>query len=218
MGGMAESLLSNAIEAVSRRDVALAERTVSDDAKVDACQRELEERAFAELISAKTDERHLREIVTAIKIGVDLERVGDLAKNVARRALIFNREEPLRLTHSLVRMGRIALTQLTHALDSYRDYDAERARRVWAGDEEIDELYNTMFRELLTYMMEDPRTIGFCTHLLFVAKNFERAGDHATNIAETVSYMITGEHLSDDRPKSDETSRVGPDDLKRASG
>ena len=120
--------------------------------------------------------------------------------------MVLNREPPIRLAQSLGRMGRQTLRQLKGVLDAYSDRDPEAAKNVWRSDEEIDELYNSLFRELLTYMMEDPRTIGLCTHLLFVAKNIERAGDHATNIAETVHYMVTGNYLNLDRPKADLTS------------
>jgi phosphate transport system protein len=148
----------------------------------------------------------LRATLAAIKIANELERIGDLAKNIGKRALVLNREPPIRLTQSLARMGRQSLAQLKMVLDAYSDRDAEAARNVWRHDEEIDELYNSLFRELLTYMMEDPRTIGLCTHLLFIAKNIERAGDHATNIAETVYHMVTGTFMRIDRPKADITS------------
>jgi phosphate transport system protein len=148
----------------------------------------------------------LRDTLAAIKIASELERIGDLAKNIAKRALVLNREPPIRLTQSLARMGRASLNQLKLVLDSYSDRDAKGAEAVWRNDGEIDEIYNSLFRELLTYMMEDPRTISLCTHLLFVAKNIERTGDHATNIAETVYHMVTGGHLAMDRPKSDITS------------
>ena len=148
----------------------------------------------------------LRATLAAIKIANELERIGDLAKNIGKRALVLNREPPIRLTQSLARMGRQSLAP---AQDGARCLFRPRrrgGRNVWRHDEEIDELYNSLFRELLTYMMEDPRTIGLCTHLLFIAKNIERAGDHATNIAETVYHMVTGSFLRNDRPKADVTS------------
>jgi len=148
----------------------------------------------------------LRETLAAIKIASELERIGDLAKNIAKRSLVLNREPPIRLTQSLARMGRATLSQLKRVLDAYSDRDAAGAEAVWRQDDEIDEIYNSLFRELLTYMMEDPRTIGLCAHLLFVAKNIERSGDHATNIAETVYHMVTGRHLETERPKADVTS------------
>jgi phosphate transport system protein len=138
----------------------------------------------------------------------ELERIGDLAKNIAKRAIVLNREQPIRLTQSLARMGRQVLAQLKQVLDAYARRDLAGAQAVWKQDGEIDEIYNSLFRELLTYMMEDPRTIGLCTHLLFVAKNIERAGDHCTNVAETVYYMVSGDHLAADRPKADVTSET----------
>jgi phosphate transport system protein len=150
----------------------------------------------------------LREVIAAIKITSDLERIGDLAKNIAKRTLVIQGdfETPPRLIQGIVRMGRLAQGQLKSVLDSCSDRNAQLAVQVWRGDEEIDEMYNSIFRELLTYMMEDPRMIGVCTHLLFIAKNIERIGDHATNVAETVYYVVTGEILMDGRPKGDKTS------------
>ncbi len=214
MGGLAESQLSAAIESIARRDVALAELTIREDERIDAWQRRIESQAIALAGGGVVEDQDLRAMLASIRIAVDLERIGDLAKNIAKRTLSVSEEEPLRVTQSLVRMGRIALAQLKNALDAYGDRDAEKARSVWGGDDEIDELYNSLFRELLTYMMEDPRTIGFCAHLLFVAKNFERVGDHATNIAETVCYVITGEYLSNVRPKGDVTSLLKPNETK----
>jgi len=150
----------------------------------------------------------LREAMTAIKIAADLERIGDLAKNISKRSLVIfqDYETPNRLVQGLSRMGKLALGQLKLVLDAYTNRDVEMANKVWLSDEEIDEMYNSVFRELLTYMMEDPRMIGMCTHLLFVAKNIERIGDHATNIAETVSYLVTGDRMVGERPKGDKTS------------
>jgi phosphate transport system protein len=206
MGGLAESQFANAIEAVAKRDTKLAEAAIGSDERVDRIQQTVEDQALRLLALRQPMAVDLRNTLSAIKIAYELERVGDLAKNIGKRALILNREPPIRLTQSLARMGRQALTQLKSVLDAYSDRDAEAAKSVWRHDEEIDELYNSLFRELLTYMMEDPRTIGLCTHLLFIAKNIERAGDHATNIAETVHHMVTGTYLRIDRPKADLTS------------
>jgi phosphate transport system protein len=149
----------------------------------------------------------LREAISAIKISTDLERIGDLAKNIAKRAIVLQDfDGSAKLIQGISRMGHLAQTQLKHVLDAYSNREASVAMEVWREDEEIDAMYNSVFRELLTYMMEDPRTIGISTHLLFVAKNIERIGDHATNIAETVSYLVTGEWVNDTRPKSDTTS------------
>jgi len=206
MGGMAESQLSDSIEAITRRDSTLAQRIIDGDRRIDALEMDLERHAVACLSECGPQGADLREVLSAVKIAADLERIGDLAKNVAKRTLVLNREEPVKLTHGLTRMGYQALTQLKDVLDAYSSRDIERAVSVWRRDEDIDELYNSLFRELLTYMMEDPRVIGLCTHLLFIAKNLERIGDHATNIAEIVYYLVHGAHMSDQRPKGDVTS------------
>ncbi len=206
MGGLAEAQLADAADAIAKRDTMLAERAISGDPDIDALQQQIEDQALKLLALRQPMAVDLRETLAAIKIASELERIGDLAKNIAKRALVLNREPPIRLTQSLARMGRASLSQLKLVLDAYSDRDAEGAETVWRNDDEIDEIYNSLFRELLTYMMEDPRTIGLCTHLLFVAKNIERAGDHATNIAETVYHMVKGGHLSSDRPKADVTS------------
>lgn len=208
MGGMTEAQLTNAIEAVSRRDSQLAERTVQEDRRIDALEAEIEARAIRIIALRQPMASDLREAISAIKISTDLERIGDLAKNIAKRALVIQGDfdTPVRLIQGIVRMGRLAQNQLKLVLDATSNRDAHAAMEVWRGDEEIDEMYNSVFRELLTYMMEDPRMIGVCTHLLFIAKNIERIGDHATNVAETVTYFVTGERVVDDRPKGDKTS------------
>jgi phosphate transport system protein len=206
MGGLAEAQLADAIDAIAKRDTALAEAAIGGDPRIDQLQTSVEEQAVRVLALRQPMAIDLRETLAAIKIASELERIGDLAKNIAKRAIVLNREPPIRLTHSLARMGRVALSQLKLVLDSYSDRDTAGAEAVWRQDNEIDEIYNSLFRELLTYMMEDPRTIGLCTHLLFVAKNIERCGDHATNIAETVYHMVSGGHLTTERPKADVTS------------
>jgi phosphate transport system protein len=206
MGGLAEAQFANAIEAIAKRDAKLAEAAIGSDERVDRIQQNVEEQALKLLALRQPMAIDLRTTLAALKIANELERIGDLAKNIGKRALVLNREPPIKLAQSLARMGRQALAQLKTVLDAYSDRNAEAAKAVWRQDEEIDELYNSLFRELLTYMMEDPRTIGLCTHLLFIAKNIERAGDHATNIAETVYHMVTGTYLRVDRPKADLTS------------
>jgi phosphate transport system protein len=208
MGGLAEAQFSNAVDAIARRDTTLAETAVGGDKRIDDMQLEVEDRALKLLALRQPMAVDLRETLAAIKIASELERIGDLAKNIAKRAIVLNREPPIRLTASLARMGKQALAQLKHVLDAYSDRNAEAAEAVWKQDPEIDEIYNSLFRELLTYMMEDPRTIGLCTHLLFVAKNIERSGDHATNIAEVVYHMVKADHLSNERPKADTTSET----------
>jgi phosphate transport system protein len=206
MGGLAEAQLAAAIESVVRRDTPLAERTIAEDVRVDQIGHKVEHTAVRLLALRQPVALDLRETLAAIKMAIDLERIADLAKNVAKRALVLNREEPMRLTQSIGRMGRQCLSQLKLVLDAYAQRDASRALEVWRSDENIDELYNSLFRELVTYMMEDPRTIGLCAHLLFLAKNLERIGDHATNIAETVHFLVTGHYLDQERPKGDVTS------------
>tara|TARA_R110002124_G_scaffold1637_24_gene10051 strand:- start:2239 stop:2949 length:711 start_codon:yes stop_codon:yes gene_type:complete len=208
MGGLAEAQLADAIEAVSRRDTALAELAVSQDRRIDVLEHEIEARAVRVIALRQPMASDLREAISAIKISTDLERIGDLSKNIAKRAIVIQGDfdTPVRLIQGIARMGRLAQVQLKSVLDACSNRDAQLAVEVWKGDEEIDEMYNSVFRELLTYMMEDPRTIGVCTHLLFIAKNVERIGDHATNIAETVHYVVTGETMLDNRPKGDTTS------------
>jgi phosphate transport system protein len=207
MGGLVEQQLLSAIDAVVRRDLQMAEQAVSSDLKVDALQHAIEDKAMALIGSKHPSGKEVRETLSAIKIAGDLERIGDLAKNVGKRAMVLGRDAPEKhLAQGLARMGRLAATQVKTVLDSYAQRDTAAAATVWRRDEEIDELYNSLFRELLTYMMEDPRKISASTHLLFIAKNFERVGDHATNIAETVHYLIHGAPLGDQRPKSDITS------------
>jgi len=208
MGGLAETQLAAAIEAIARRDSEAAERAVGGDVRIDEIQQAIEDKALKLLALRQPMARDLRDTLAAIKIAAELERIGDLAKNIAKRALVLNREPPIRLTQSLARMGRQAQAQLKEVLDSFSDRNAEEAEAVWNRDGEIDEIYNSLFRELLTYMMEDPRTIGLCTHLLFVAKNIERCGDHCTNIAEVVYHMVNAGHLASERPKADITSET----------
>ncbi len=208
MGGLTEAQLASAIEAISRRDSAAAERAVGSDARIDEMQAQIEERALKLLALRQPMAVDLRETLAAIKTAAELERIGDLAKNIAKRALVLNREPPIRLTQSLARMGKAAQNQLKQVLDAFSNRNAEEAETVWNRDGEIDEIYNSLFRELLTYMMEDPRTIGLCTHLLFVAKNIERSGDHCTNIAEVVYHMVRADHLANNRPKADTTSET----------
>ena len=208
MGGMAEAQLAAAIDAIAKRDTGLAESAVGGDKQIDQLQLSIEDQALKLLALRQPMAVDLRDTLAAIKIASELERIGDLAKNIAKRAIVLNREPPIRLTTSLARMGKQALSQLKQVLDAYSDRNADAAEAVWKQDGEIDETYNSLFRELLTYMMEDPRTIGLCTHLLFVAKNIERSGDHCTNIAEVVYHMVTATHLAANRPKADTTSET----------
>lgn len=203
MGGLAEVAVNEAINAITRRDTNLAQLVVQRDAKIDAAQREIEKRAIRLFALRQPLASDLRTVLTGWRISSELERVGDLAKNIAKRALILNQAEPIQLTRSVERMGRMTVLHMKQVLDAYSNRDVPAAVGVWFQDEGVDAHYNSLFRELLTYMMEDPRTIGSCAHLLFVAKNIERIGDHCTNIAEQVHYLVTGEEIASERPKAD---------------
>ena len=202
MGGIAEKMVADSMDALSTLDVELAKKVVEADPRLDALQREIEESAILTIARRQPMAVDLREIVAAIRVSGDLERVGDLAKNIAKRAMKIAAEARLpRAIIGLKHMNDVAAMQLKDVLDAYAQRDGEAARKVWLQDAELDALEDSVFRDLLTFMMEDPRNISFCTHLLFCSKNIERMGDHATNIAETVHYLVTGETLPLDRPK-----------------
>lgn len=204
MGGLTEAQVADAITAVVKRNQELAASVVGRDDKLDAAEREIERRAIRLIALRQPMANDLRRTMSSMKVANNLERCGDLAKNIAKRTLVIVESEPLTpLTRSIERMGKLVLTRLTSVLDAYTRSDLERALAVWSQDDEVDEHYNSLFRELLTYMMGDPRTITACAHMLFVAKNLERIGDHATNIAEIVHYEITGEEMISARPKTD---------------
>ena len=207
MGGLAEQLITDAVEALSKRDTALAQQIIAADAAIDALQREIEEKSVLTIARRQPMAIDLREIIAALRVSNDLERIGDLAKNIAKRVVALGREFRFpTVMRGVENMADLVLAALKHVLDAYARRDIEEAMEVWRGDEAIDAVNNSLFRELLTYMMEDPRNITFCTHLLFCAKNIERMGDHATNIAETVYYIAEGRPLVDERPKGDTTS------------
>jgi phosphate transport system protein len=206
MGGLAESQLADAIEAVTKRDSDLAARVIQDDEKVDQLERDLDNLAIRLLALRQPMARDLREIVAALKIAADIERICDYAANVAKRSIALAQSPPLQLVYALPRMAHLALLLVKDVIDAYVARDADKAIAVWNRDEELDEMYSSVFREFLTYMMEDPRNIGACTHLLFMAKNIERIGDHATNIAENLYYLVHGTPLTEARPKGDRSS------------
>ena len=202
MGGLAEAQVSDAVEAVAGRNVPLAQSLIGRDAKLDQMQVDIEKKSIRMIALRQPVAQDLRRTVAALKMAWSLERTGDLAKNIAKRALVISEAEPITpLTRSIERMGRMVAGRLKTALDAYTAGDLASAMQVWNADEEVDEQYNSMFRELLTYMMSDPRMIASCAHLLFIGKNLERIGDHATNIAEILHYEITGEEIMGDRPK-----------------
>jgi phosphate transport system protein len=207
MGGLTEKQIADSVDALARRDPERAQQIVTTDVSIDALQREIEDKAVLTIARRQPMAVDLREIVGALRLCNDLERIGDLAKNIAKRVMALEGEvHSTKVIRGVQHMGALVLTQLKQVLDSYAGRDLEKALAVWNGDEEIDAMCTSIFRELLTYMMEDPRHITFCIHLMFCAKNIERMGDHATNIAETVYFMIEGRSIPDPRPKGDTTS------------
>ena len=204
MGGLVEAMIMQACNAVAIGDLETARKTVLRDQDVDVLEASIERRIATILALRQPMAQDLREVLAALKIANDLERVGDLSKNIAKRAETVSATGTQTVLRGVQRMGQAVTTQLASVLDAYRNKDAEAALRVWQNDEEIDQLYNSYFREVLTYMMEDPRTIGAGAHILFMAKNLERMGDHATNIAELVYFFVTGDYLdATERPKLD---------------
>ena len=197
MGGIAEKMLVESIAALVRHDKALAQTVIASDARLDVLQRDVEENAILTIARRQPLAIDLRETISAIRISGDVERIGDMAKNIGKRALAIGDDfQPQKIVVGLQHMGDLVLGQLKDVLDAYAQKDTAKALDVWKRDGAIDALYTSLFRELLTYMMEDPRNISFCTHLLFCAKNIERIGDHATNIAEAAFYLDTGQHLT----------------------
>jgi phosphate transport system protein len=215
MGGLAEAQVADAVDSVARRDVALARAVVDRDARLDAMHRDIERKAIRLIALRQPVASDLRRTLASMKLAMDLERTGDLAKNIAKRGLILAEGEPMQpLTRSIERMGKLVSMRLRDVLDAYAAAEIDRAIAVWNTDDEVDEHYNALFRELLTYMMGDPRTITAGTHLLFMAKNLERIGDHATNIAETIYYEITGQEFMGERPRwNPDTVEAAPEPL-----
>ena len=212
MGGLAEKLVAESIAALLRRDINAAQRIIATDRTIDRLQHQIEEKAVLTIAKRQPMAVDLREIVASLRVSNDLERIGDLAKNIAKRVIALEGQlQPPKLAGGVDHMAELVLAQLKKVLDAYARRDAAQALDVWKRDGEIDALYTSLFRELLTYMMEDPRNIGFATHLLFCAKNVERIGDHATNIAETIHYLVLGEVLADERPKLVHTSTTPVD-------
>jgi phosphate transport system protein len=218
MGGMVEQQLADAITALVTRDPELAARVIADDQPVDRLEHEIDHLVMRLLALRQPMAVDLRLITASLKISSDLERIGDYAANVAKRASALSQVEPMRPVAVIPRMSQTVQGMIKDVLDAYMARDAEMALAVWRRDEEVDEIYNSLFRELLTYMMEDPRHITPCTHLLFIAKNIERMGDHATNIAETIAFLVTGTPLDEARPKGDTTPFATAPELPAVSG
>ena len=212
MGGLAEEMVSESVTALVNTDTALAQKVISDDLILDEAEREIGDKAVVVIARRQPVATDLREIVGAIRIAADLERVGDMAKNTAKRVIsVQGTGVPRKLAHGIEHLSELALLQLKEVLDAYNSRQADKANSIRERDDEIDAIYTSLFRELLTYMMEDPRNITTCTHLLFCAKNIERIGDHATNIAEMIYYIATGAQPQGERPKDDTSTAVGAD-------
>jgi phosphate transport system protein len=203
MGGLSEELLSKALESVQSRDAALARQVIERDKALDAMEVALEDTVVKVIALRQPVAADLRVLIAAMKISSTLERIGDLSKNIAKRAIPLSSARPIRLTTSIVRMGRQTLAQLSDVLNAHASRDVDLAVQIWNQDYEIDELYNAIFREVVTYMVEDSRLIGAGAQLMFIAKNLERIGDHTTHISEMVHYIVTGRSLGDDRPKGE---------------
>ncbi|MEL6362615.1 MAG: phosphate signaling complex protein PhoU [Pseudomonadota bacterium] len=206
MAAAVESQLAEAISAFESRDVSRAQRAIETDRRIDEYHRGIEFGVLSILRAFRLDGQGIQEVMAAMKVSGELERIGDLAKNVAKRTLVLSELPPIGTTAPVARMGRTSLRQVAEVLNAYAARNLNAAHAVWGGDDDLDELYNSVFEEILVTMMNDGRLVSTCTHLGFVAKNFERVGDHATNIAETLHFLVTGDLLTDDRPKGDETS------------
>jgi len=209
MGGHAERMVDQAVLALVNADAGLARKVIADDEFLDETQREIDDKAVLLIAKRQPMANDLRQVIGTIRIAADLERVGDLGKNIAKRVVaVTEARQPLSLFRGLHALAELALTQLKEVLDVYASRSVERLAFMRDRDDQIDAMYTSLFRELLTYMMEDPRNITPCTHLLFCAKNIERIGDHATNIAETIFYVVTGEQMPIERPKEDKSHDV----------
>src|SRR3954469_10395944 len=216
MGGVAEAQVESAVQALVRRDTAIASQVIQSDLRIDTYEREIDNETLRLLALRQPMASDLREIVSALKIAADLERIGDYAANIAKRSLALAQLPAVRPVGAIPRMGRLVQEIMKEVLDAFIERDVDKAVAARRRDEELDDLYTSLFREVLTYMMEDPRNITPCTHLLFIAKNLERIGDHATNIAETIHFLIIGQPLITTRPKGDTSSQmvVSPTDAE----
>ncbi len=206
MGGLAERQVADSAQALIRRDNELATEVIARDEQLDTMEREIETFCVKLLALRQPMAADLRLIVTSMKISSDLERIGDYARNGARRAIVISGQPQFASLNGFSRLAHLVQQNLKGAIDALANGDLAGADEVWNADEPVDDIYNGIFRELLTFMMEDPRNITAATHLLFVAKNLERIGDHATNIAERVHYAVSGTNLPDERPKSDQSA------------
>lgn len=215
MGGMAETQLAASVDAMVRRDAETALKIKKEDKKIDALEQEIDDHAVRMLALRQPMADDLRMVIMALKTAAVIERIGDYAKNIAKRTQVLSQCPELGASKTIKRMAGLVQAMIKDVLDAYVARDAEKANDVRMRDEEVDDLHTSLFRELLTYMMEDPRNITPCTHLMFVAKNIERIGDHATNIAENVHFLVHGEMPEDERPKGDASVYVSDPAIER---
>ena len=207
MGGMVEAEISDSVTALVARDAELAQKVRDGDKDVDALESDIDEAVVRILALRQPKAQDLRSVVAVIKIAANLERIGDYAKNIAKRSTVLDDFRDIGTSADVIkRMGALDQEMLKDALDAHVNRDIVLADDVRFRDEQVDQMHNSLFRELLTYMMEDPRKITACMHLLFIAKNIERMGDHVTGIGEQIHYVISGSMPEDERPKSDVTS------------
>jgi len=213
MGGLVESQIERAMKALVERDTELAYKIIDDDDRIDDLNYEIDNQAVRLLALRQPMARDLRNIVATFKLSADLERIADYATSMARRSIPLSEVDPIRPVHAIPRMGRLTMTMMKNCIDAYIEQDAEKAQRVWNADREVDEMYVSLFRELLTYMMEDAHRISACSHVLFIAKNIERIGDHVTNICETIFYMVEGERMQQQRTRQTKSDRLLTDSI-----
>jgi len=207
MGGLVESQIAASIEAVRLRDSDLSNRIIDDDAKIDELELEVERKVTRLLALRQPMAVDLRFVIGTLRMAGDLERMGDLAANIAKRTIALAQTREITSLWVIPSMGQRVQGMVKEVLDAFVEQNLEKAREVWISDRAVDQMYTGLFRQLLTYMMEDPRNITPCTHLLFVAKNLERIADHATNMAEVICFGITGQRdILGERPKADDSS------------
>jgi phosphate transport system protein len=206
MGELSQTQLAGALDALLLRDTVAAARVVREDFEVDEIERDLDARAIRVLALRQPIARDLREVLSALRIGIEFERICDFAANIAKRAIALNATSPDEWINELAELGNLALKQLAAVVAAFRERDATKAMQVWAQDEAIDDVHTGIYRRLIDFMRADPSRVPIGAHLLFIAKNIERIGDHATNVAESVYYLITGENLAGPRPKGDKSS------------
>jgi len=206
MGQLSQTQLAGAIDAMLLRDATIAARVVKDDYEVDELERELDARALRVLALRQPIARDLREVLSALRIGIEFERVCDFAANIAKRAIALNTHSPDEWINEIAELGQLALKLLADVTAAFKERSADKALAVWAQDEQLDDTYTGIYRRLIDFMKVDSRHVPIGTHLLFIAKNIERIGDHATNIAESVYFLVTGQNIAGPRPKGDKSS------------